>query len=77
MRQQQLDDLLAAALGEAFHLPQGVEDALWEGFTRRRSEDRKAWRAFGDALLLGNLRLRAAISRSAWPAAFQQNLAWR
>ncbi len=77
MKKQQLDDLLAAGLGEAFHLPQGVEDALWEGFQSRRSEDRKAWRAFGDALVLGNVRLRAAIGWSAWPAALGQNLAWR
>jgi len=77
MKEQELDNRLAAALGEAFHLAQGVEDALWLEFVRRRADERNAWSTFAGAIRLANQRLLEANRWSAWPAQLATNLGWR
>ena len=77
MKEQELDNRLAAVLGEAFHLAQGVEEVLWLEFVRRRTDERNAWSAFAGAIRLANQRLLAANRWSAWPAQLATSMRWR
>jgi len=77
MSEQQLDDLLAAAVGQAFDLSQGVADTLWVEFVGRRAQERIAWAGFAAALVRASAKLRQTVSRPAWPASLAAGLAWR